>query len=220
MIVHLTDQGFAVLITTKSEEISLTKKICVFASSCNYLEKSYYECAELLGTLLAKSGFSLVYGGSSLGLMWACASKVKENGGKIYGVMPEKLYNMGVSTDECVDLTITPCMRTRKAKMDELSDGLIALPGGFGTLEELSEMIVQKQLGYNNKPIVILNHNGFYNKLTEFFNVIIEENFANRQLSEGLYFVAQTPEEAVQYLLNYDYSAKTDNLRKELLYKR
>ena len=220
MIVHLTDQGFAVLITTKSEEISLTKKICVFASSCNYLEKSYYECAELLGTLLAKSGFSLVYGGSSLGLMWACASKVKENGGKIYGVMPEKLYNMGVSTDECVDLTITPCMRTRKAKMDELSDGLIALPGGFGTLEELSEMIVQKQLGYNNKPIVILNHNGFYDKLTEFFNVIIEENFANRQLSEGLYFVAQTPEEAVQYLLNYDYSAKTDNLRKELLYKR
>ena len=198
----------------------LTKRICVFASSCNYLEKSYYECAERLGTLLAKSGFSLVYGGSSLGLMWACASKVKENGGKIYGVMPEKLYNMGVSTDECIDLTITPCMRTRKAKMDELSDGLIALPGGFGTLEELSEMIVQKQLGYNNKPIVILNHNGFYDKLTEFFNVIIEENFANRQLSEGLYFVAQTLEEAVQYLLDYDYSAKTDNLRKELLYKR
>lgn len=198
----------------------LTKRICVFASSCNYLEKSYYECAERLGTLLAKSGFSLVYGGSSLGLMWACASKVKENDGKIYGVMPEKLYNMGVSTDSCVELTVTPCMRTRKAKMDELSDGLIALPGGFGTLEELSEMIVQKQLGYNNKPIVILNHNGFYDKLTEFFNVIIEENFANRQLSEGLYFVAQTPEEAVQYLLDYDYSAKTDNLRKELLYKR
>lgn len=213
-------QEYVVLITTKSEEISLTKKICVFASSCNYLEESYYECAGKLGELLAKSGFSLVYGGSSLGLMWACASKVKENGGEIYGVMPEKLYNMGVSTDDCVELTVTPCMRTRKAKMDELSDGLIALPGGFGTLEELSEMIVQKQLGYNNKPIVILNHNGFYDKLIEFFNVIISENFANKQLSKGLYYVANTPQDAIQYLLDYDYSVKTDNLRKELLYKR
>ena len=143
----------------------MTKNICVFASSCNYLDKSYYPIAEELGELLAKSGFNMVYGGSSLGLMWACASKVNENGGKVFGVMPEKLHNMGVSTESCVELTITPCMRTRKAKMDELSDGIVALPGGFGTLEELSEMIVQKQLGYNNKPIVILNTNGFYNKL-------------------------------------------------------
>lgn len=220
MIAHRKVQGFVVRIITESEGISLTKKICVFASSCNYLEESYYECAEKLGDLLAKSGFSIVYGGSSLGLMWSCASKVKENGGKIYGVMPEKLYNMGVSTEDCVELTVTPCMRTRKAKMDELSDGLVALPGGFGTLEELSEMIVQKQLGYNNKPIVILNHNGFYDKLIEFFNVIIAENFANKQLSEGLYYVARTPEDTVQYLLNYDYSTNNDSLRKELLYKR
>ena len=190
------------------EEISLTKNICVFASSCNYLDKSYYPVAEKLGELLAKAGFNMVYGGSSLGLMWACASKVKENNGKIYGVMPEKLYNMGVSTDACVDLTVTPCMRTRKAKMDELSDGLIALPGGFGTLEELSEMIVQKQLGYNNKPIVILNTNGFYNKLIEFFEVISNEKFANHKISENLYYIASTPEDAVNYLKNYDYSAK------------
>ena len=195
-------------------------RVCVFSSSSSTLSPIYYDDAKILGELLGKNNMDLVYGGSKVGTMYEIAKSAKANGAKIIGVMPEKLYNMGVSTDECVDLTITPCMRTRKAKMDELSDGLIALPGGFGTLEELSEMIVQKQLGYNNKPIVILNHNGFYNKLTEFFNVIIEENFANRQLSEGLYFVAQTPEEAVQYLLNYDYSAKTDNLRKELLYKR
>ena len=198
----------------------LTKNICVFASSCNYLDKSYYKAAEEFGRLLADNGFSLVYGGSSLGLMWACASKVKEKHGKIYGVMPEKLHNMGVSTDDCVELTVTPCMRTRKAKMDELSDGLVALPGGFGTLEELSEMIVQKQLGYNNKPIVILNTNGFYDKLIEFFDVIIKENFANRKLTTGIYYIASTAEDAVKYLLDYDYSAKTDNLKKELYYKR
>ncbi len=198
----------------------MTKNICVFASSCNYLDKSYYPIAEELGELLAKSGFNMVYGGSSLGLMWACASKVNENGGKVFGVMPEKLHNMGVSTESCVELTITPCMRTRKAKMDELSDGIVALPGGFGTLEELSEMIVQKQLGYNNKPIVILNTNGFYNKLIEFFEVIISEKFANHKLCENLYYIASTPSEAVNYLKNYDYNNKQDNIEEELLYKR
>ena len=129
------------------------KSVCVFASSCDFLDKSYYADAAGFGKLLAQNGMSMVYGGSSLGMMWACASEVKKNGGKLYGVMPERLFNMGVSTDECVELTVTPCMRTRKAKMDELSDAVVALAGGFGTLEELSEMIVQKQLGKRIKEL-------------------------------------------------------------------
>lgn len=178
------------------------KRVCVFASSCNYLEKSYYEAASEFGELLGKSGYDMVYGGSSLGLMWACAEKVKQNGAQLIGVMPERLHNMGVHTDECVDLFITPCMRSRKAKMDELSDAVVALAGGFGTLEELSEMIVQKQLGYNNKPIVILNTNGFYDKLIEFFDEIISQKFA-RDTAKKLYFVASTPGEAIEYIKNY-----------------
>ncbi len=180
----------------------MNKRVCVFASSSNYLEKSYYEIARELGKLLAMNGFDVVYGGSSLGLMWACASAVKENGGKIFGVMPEKLYNMGVSTDNCVELTVTKGMRERKAKMDEISDAVVALAGGFGTLEELAEMIVQKQLGYNNKPIVLLNTNGFYDKLNEFFEVMIRENFAHTK-SRELYYIAQTPQQAADYLINY-----------------
>lgn len=178
------------------------KRVCVFASSCNYLEKSYYEAASEFGELLGKSGYDMVYGGSSLGLMWACAEKVKQNGAQLIGVMPERLHNMGVHTDECVDLFITPCMRSRKAKMDELSDAVVALAGGFGTLEELAEMIVQKQLGYNNKPIVILNTNGFYDKLIEFFDEIISQKFA-RDTAKKLYFVANTPKEAIEYIKNY-----------------
>lgn len=178
------------------------KRVCVFASSCNYLEKLYYEAAAEFGELLGKSGYDMVYGGSSLGLMWACAEKVKQNGAQLIGVMPERLHNMGVHTDECVELFITPCMRSRKAKMDELSDAVVALAGGFGTLEELSEMIVQKQLGYNNKPIVILNTNGFYNKLLEFFDEIVVQKFANVK-SRNLYFVAETSKEAIEYLKNY-----------------
>ncbi len=178
------------------------KRVCVFASSCNYLEKSYYEVASEFGEMLGKSGYDMVYGGSSLGLMWACAEKVKQNGAQLIGVMPERLHNMGVHTDECVELFITPCMRSRKAKMDELSDAVVALAGGFGTLEELSEMIVQKQLGYNNKPIVILNTNGFYDKLIEFFDEIISQKFA-RDTAKKLYFVANTPREAIEYIKNY-----------------
>ncbi len=193
------------------------KRVCVFASSCNYLEKSYYDAAAEFGNLLAVSGFDMVYGGSSLGLMWACAEQVKKNGCQIIGVMPEKLHNMGVYTDDCVELFVTPCMRTRKAKMDELSDAVVALAGGFGTLEELSEMIVQKQLGYNNKPIILLNTNGFYDKLVEFFDEIIEQKFASAK-ARNIYFVAKTPKEAVEYLKNY--SPKELTVTKNDIYKR
>ena len=180
----------------------MIKRVCVFASSCNYLEETYYEDAAEFGNLLANAGYDMVYGGSSLGLMWACAEQVKKNGGKIIGVMPEKLHNLGVHTDECVELYVTEGMRERKAKMDELSDAVVALPGGFGTLEELSEMIVQKQLGYNQKPIILLNTNGFYDKLIDFYEIIINQNFA-RKNAKDLYFVADTPKEAIDYLKKY-----------------
>lgn len=177
--------------------------VCVFASSCNYLDESYYTDAKELGRLLAENEMDMVYGGSCLGLMWACAQEVKNRGGRITGVMPEKLREMDVFSDYCDEFFVTPCMRSRKAKMDELSDALIALPGGFGTLEELSEMIVQKQLGYNQKAIVILNTNGFYDNLLRFFDDIIDKKFANKKAGK-LYFVADTPFEAVEYLKNYE----------------
>ena len=180
----------------------MIKKVCVFASSCNFLEEDYYKSASALGELLARNNFEMVYGGSCLGLMWACAEQVKNNNSKIYGVMPKKLYEMGVFTDECVELTVTEGMRERKALMDKLSDAVVALPGGFGTLEELAEMIVQKQLGYNQKPIILLNTNGFYDKLVEFFDEIILQKFARKDAS-NLYFVANSPNEVIEYLKNY-----------------
>lgn len=179
------------------------KRVCVFASSSNFLDEKYYKDAKELGKLLGQNNYDIVYGGSNLGLMWACASQVKEHGGKITGIMPEKLHNLGVFTEGCDEFIITAGMRERKAKIDEISEAVIALAGGFGTLEELSEMIVQKQLGYNKKPIIILNTNGFYNKLNEFFEEIIEQKFANKNMRK-IYFIAQTPTEAIEYLKNYE----------------
>ena len=179
------------------------KRVCVFASSSNFLDEKYYKDAKELGKLLGQNNYDIVYGGSNLGLMWACASQVKEHGGKITGIMPEKLHNLGVFTEGCDEFIITAGMRERKAKIDEISEAVIALAGGFGTLEELSEMIVQKQLGYNKKPIIILNTNGFYNKLNDFFGEIIEQKFANKNMRK-IYFIAQTPTEAIEYLKNYE----------------
>jgi len=197
--------------------LKINSKICVFASSCNYLEKIYYDEAAKLGILLASNSFDMVYGGSQLGLMWACAGALKEHGGKLYGVMPEKLNDFGVSAKICDEFYLTPGMRERKAKMDELSDGVIALPGGFGTLEEISELIVQKQLGYNNKPIVFLNTNGYYDKLMGFMDEIIRQKFAHKN-ARNLYYVAQNPEDAINYLKNYDITKISFN--EEELYTR
>ena len=182
----------------------IQKNICVFASSSNNLEPNFYKDAQELGELIGNNGYNIVYGGSRLGLMYSCAAAVKANGGKIIGVMPEKLSNLGCSNpDDCDEFILTQGMRERKAKMDEISSSVIALPCGFGTLEEISEMIVQKQLGYNNKPIILLNKNGFYNNLISFFDDIIQNNFAKNG-TENLYYIAQNPFDAIQYILSYD----------------
>ena len=178
------------------------KNICVFASSSNYLSQCYYDDASELGKLIGENGYNIVYGGSTLGMMWACAQQVKLYGGKIYGVMPQKLVEMGCRTDNCDEFHLSVGMRDRKAKMDEISDAVITLSGGFGTLEELAEMIVQKQLGYNKKPIVILNTNGFYENLLKFFDNMVAEKFANK-ITNTLYFVANNPIEAIDYIKNY-----------------
>ena len=191
--------------------------VCVFASSCNFLDKVYYDDAKELGRLLAQNNMNMVYGGSCLGLMWACAKEVKANGKRLIGIMPEKLKEMDVFSDYCDEFYVTPCMRSRKAKMDEMSDAVVALPGGFGTLEELSEMIVQKQLGYNQKAIVILNTNGFYDNLLKFFDDIIQQKFANKK-AENLYYIANTPKDAVEYLKNYN--AEDFSVKKEDIYAR
>lgn len=109
--------------------------VCVFASSSNKLNQIYYKDAAELGAMLGAKGINVVYGGGRLGVMYACASSVKDNGGKLIGVMPQKFCDLGVANpSDCVEFHKTSGMRERKAKMDELSDAVVALAGGFGTL--------------------------------------------------------------------------------------
>lgn len=183
---------------------NMIKTIAVFASSANDIDEIYFKDAKELGEKLANAKYNLVYGGSTLGLMGEITRAANKKGCEITGVMPEKLYNFGLESPDCTKFILTKGMRERKAKMDELTQAVVAIAGGFGTLEEISEMIVQKQLGYNNKPIIFLNTNNFYNHLIDFFEKIINDNFASKN-SKNLYYIANTPDEVISYLENYKF---------------
>lgn len=180
----------------------MNKYICVYSSSSCALDKDYFVVAEELGTKMAQREFGLIFGAGIVGLMGETAKAVHKHGGKVIGVIPEALNQKGIVYDKCDELFVTRDLRERKGIMDEKADGFIALPGGFGTLEELLEIITLKQLKYHNKPIVILNVRGFYEGLVAVFEKIINLNFAKVDCRD-LYFVAKNVDEALAYLESY-----------------
>ncbi|NLK71915.1 MAG: TIGR00730 family Rossman fold protein [Clostridiales bacterium] len=177
--------------------------ICVYSSSSDVVEKKYFESAYNLGKEIAKRGDTLIYGGGRVGLMGACAKGVHDGNGKVVGVIPKALNIEGVVYDSCDDLIITEDMRSRKKIMDEQSDAVIALPGGFGTLEELFEMITLKQLKYHCKPIAILNTEGYYNPLIELFERVIQHKFA-KEYMRSLYYVSSDVRDILNYIDAYE----------------
>lgn len=177
-------------------------KICVFASSSNALEAVYVQEAVRLAQFIGENNQTLVNGGANVGLMHEMLETAKNAGAHTIGIIPEKLKGHKLVSEHAVELHITADMMERKALMREVSDAFVALPGGFGTLEEILEVITLKQLDYHNKAIVFLNTNGFYNDLFRQFERSFEENFAKPAYRE-LYFIAQTSHEAIEYLKNY-----------------
>lgn len=180
----------------------LTKYICVYCSSSCAIDEKYFSVARELGTEMARRNIGLIFGGGMVGLMGETARAIHEHRGEVIGVIPEALNLKGIAYEKCDQLIVTKDLRERKATMEEKAAGFIALPGGFGTLEELLEIITLKQLRYHNKPIVIFNVDGFYNGLIEIFENIIKLNFAKKE-SRDLYFVADNVTEALDYIENY-----------------
>lgn len=180
----------------------MNKVICVYSSSSCTIDKIYFDAAAELGREIALRGDIFLFGGGLIGLMGASAKAVHQHGGKVIGVIPEALNVKGVVYENCDELIETPGMRERKAIMDSRSDAFIAMPGGYGTLEEILEIITLKQLKYHNKPIAILNINGFYHKLLEQFELVIEQQFAKPECRK-LYFVTDSIPEALEYIDTY-----------------
>ncbi len=139
--------------------------ICVFCSSSNALDTFYFEEAYELGKRIAENGHRLVYGGANVGLMHHVADTVLKFKGTALGIIPQKIFDRNLGANYIDELVITNTMDERKAIMRDRSDAFIALPGGFGTLEEILEVLTLKQLDYHRKPIVFVNTHGFYNDL-------------------------------------------------------
>jgi uncharacterized protein (TIGR00730 family) len=176
--------------------------ICVFLSSSDAVAQHYVALTKELGKQIGLQGHTLVWGGNSTGLMGHIADSVKENGGKVIGVVPQKLYDMGREYKDCDELVISRDLRDRKAIMDEKSDAFVALPGGLGTLEEIIEVLNLKYLRYHQKPVVFLNHKEFYEPLFAAFDPFYEQRFTKRAV-EKLYASIDSVDALFPYLENY-----------------
>jgi len=177
--------------------------ICVYSSSSDHLDAVYYETARELARLMAARGHTLVYGGGNNGLMGAMAAEMQRTGGgRIVGVIPIALKEAGYCLETIDEVIVTDGMRDRKAVMEERADAFVALPGGFGTFEELLEVITLKQLRYHAKAIVILDVDGYYDPLLAQFERMFDRRFAKRKFAQ-LYHVSTDPGEALEYLEHY-----------------
>ena len=175
------------------------QNVCVYSASSTKIAPAYFVTAEELGRLLAIRGINLINGAGSIGLMAATSNAALAAGGTVTGVIPRFMVEQGWNHTGLTRLVETETMHERKQLMAEMSDGVIALPGGCGTMEELLEIITWKQLGLYLKPIVILNVNGFYNPLLEMLQQAIDENFMRRE-HDSIWQVATTAEEAIELL--------------------
>ncbi|HSL87373.1 MAG TPA: TIGR00730 family Rossman fold protein [Bacteroidales bacterium] len=174
-------------------------RVCVFAASSSRIDRRFADAASDLGRLLANAGIGVIYGGGGIGLMGILADAVLANGGAVTGIIPAFMDDEGWGHSTLKDMIITPDMGERKRKMFSLADAVVALPGGPGTLEELTEAITLKQLGLFKGPVIILNTLGFYDPLIELFDRMIKGNFL-RQEHKGMWIVVSTPEEVAVVL--------------------
>ena len=169
------------------------RRICVYCGSSDAVGAHFKAAAHAVGTLLAQRGIGVVYGGGRVGLMGIVADAALAAGGEVIGVIPDKLQTLELGHDGLTELIVVPSMHDRKLKMAQLSDGFIALPGGFGTLEEIAEVTTWSQLNYHHKPVGLLNVDGYYDPLLAWIQGALAAGFI-RPAHRNLLCGAQTPE--------------------------
>lgn len=162
------------------------RALCVYCGSNSGEQPVYIEQAGAFGTLLAQRGIALVYGGASIGLMGAVADAAMAAGGRVIGVIPQALVDREVAHDGLSELIVTRSMHERKARMAELADGFVAMPGGVGTLEEIFEIWTWSQLGMHTKPCGLLNVGAYYDTLIRFLDETTHQGFTRRAYRDML----------------------------------
>ena len=179
------------------------KSVCVFCGSSMGDRAAYRESAEAMGQALAKANLGLVYGGGHVGLMGAVANATLAAGGTVTGIIPKALYDKEVGHDGLTKLEIVGSMHERKARMAELADAFVALPGGLGTFEELFEVWTWAQLGWHPKPVALLDVDGFYRPLSQFLDEVVARGFV-RQIHREMLIVATDPSDLLEKLAAYE----------------
>ena len=174
-------------------------RVCIFASSSSRINNDYADAASELGLLLSRAGIEVVFGGGGIGLMGKLADTIIENKGSITGVIPAFMKDQGWDHSAVNEMIITSDMGERKKQMFAMADAIIALPGGVGTLEELTEAITLKQLGLFRGPVIILNTLNFYKSLIDFFEHMVSEYFL-RYEHKAIWEIADNPEEVMSIL--------------------
>lgn len=170
--------------------------IAVFCASASGADPAYQKAADDLGLALAARDIGIIYGGAKVGLMCAVAESTLAHGGRVVGVIPEVLVDLEVAHQGITELHIVDTMHTRKALMGEKSDAFIVMPGGFGTLEEMFEVLAWQTLKLHTKPILLLNINGFYDQLLAFLDHAVAQGML-KEKSREILLVANSVEEAV-----------------------
>jgi cytokinin riboside 5'-monophosphate phosphoribohydrolase len=176
--------------------------ICVYCASSISVSDVYRDATAALGRLIAERDHALVYGGTQLGLMGILARAAKEAGGRVVGVIPRRMMEHDIAYLEADEMILTETMAERKAAMEARSDAFVALPGGFGTLEEVAQVITLKQLRYVEGPIVLLNTAGFYDHLLAHLEHLYRTGFAY-PIYRQVYTTVATPVEAIEYVETY-----------------
>jgi uncharacterized protein (TIGR00730 family) len=190
------------------------KRICVFCGSSRGSRPSYVEVAQRLGTALARRGTGLVYGGGRVGLMGALADAALAEGGEVIGIIPEALLAWEVAHAGLTDLQVVASMHERKARMADLADAFVALPGGYGTLEEFCEVLTWSQLGLHAKPCGLVNVEGYYDPLLALLDHAVAERFV-RPEHRALVLEAAEPELLLDLLAGYEPPALTKWIDRE-----
>jgi uncharacterized protein (TIGR00730 family) len=190
------------------------KRVTVFCGSSFGTDKEYEEQAYLLGKTLAEKGIGLIYGGANVGLMGAVANGALAHNGEVIGVLPHFLQNKEIAHEGLTELVLVETMHERKTKMNELTDGVITLPGGFGTIEEFFEMLTWAQLGLHRKPIGILNINGFYDELLALVETMVTKGFL-KSVNRDMLLTSDNIEDLLSKMSGYEAPAVSKWIKKE-----
>jgi cytokinin riboside 5'-monophosphate phosphoribohydrolase len=173
--------------------------VTVYCSASSHLDGAYLKAAEELGRGIAENKWQLAFGGDCSGSMGVLAKAAHGAGGKVVGIMPKLFHEQNLASEHCHELLVTPTLRRRKEILEERGDAIVALPGGLGTLDEVLEAIEAKYVGVHDKPIVLVNVEGYFEPFVQMIERGIEKNFIRPRARE-LYFLAGSAEEAVGYL--------------------